>query len=197
MLKFLDGQAFSLLPSKSCFRIEGYGLLSPATGQQISDEFDVGFVHKWKIVHSWPLPLASCFILGCFWLVYSNGIPDPGKQTSQPLSRQHWSFCTLIVCSLILVSIISIFTLVFSLNAGSLWWRSSRSFLASWKLSSCLIVRRRIFLKMQDGVQKGMFVGHLSLACYWLVLQVERTCLLYNLILLSFQGRIGGFVLYI
>ena len=34
----------ALLPSKSWFRTEGYGLLAPATGQQISDWFVVGFV---------------------------------------------------------------------------------------------------------------------------------------------------------
>ena len=115
---------------------------------------------KWYIVDlcHWP---AIWFLGVC--RVYSNGIPDPGKQTSQPLSRQHWSFCTLSVRSWILVSIMSIFTLVFSLNAGSLWWRSSRSSLASWNSSSCLFVRRWISLKMQDGVQKGMSVGHLGL----------------------------------
>ena len=110
-----------------------------------------GFVLKDTVC--WPLPQDSKAWIGlswglylddkwyivdlCHWSaiwflgvcrVYSNGLPDPGKQTSQPLSRQHWSFCTLSVCSWILVSIMSIFTLVFSLNAGSLWWRSSNTF---------------------------------------------------------------------
>ena len=34
----------ALLPSKSWFRTEGYGLLAPATGQQILGWFVVGFV---------------------------------------------------------------------------------------------------------------------------------------------------------
>ena len=37
-------ERLALLPSKSWFRTEGYGLLAPATGQQISDWFVVGFV---------------------------------------------------------------------------------------------------------------------------------------------------------
>ena len=36
----------ALLPSKSWFCTEGYGLLAPATGQQISDWFVMGFVHN-------------------------------------------------------------------------------------------------------------------------------------------------------
>jgi hypothetical protein len=34
----------ALLPSKSWFRTEGYGLLAPATGQHILGWFVVGFV---------------------------------------------------------------------------------------------------------------------------------------------------------
>ena len=94
---------------------------------------------KWYIVDlcHWP----AIGFLGVCW-VYSNGIPDLGKQMSQPLSRQYWSFCTLSVSWWILVSIMSIFTLVFSLNAGSLWWRSSRPSLASMNFSSRLFLCR-------------------------------------------------------
>ena len=37
-------ERLALLPSKSWSRTEGYGLLAPATGQQISDLFVLGFV---------------------------------------------------------------------------------------------------------------------------------------------------------
>ena len=37
-------QRLALLPSKSWFCTEQYGLLAPATGQQISDWFVVGYV---------------------------------------------------------------------------------------------------------------------------------------------------------
>ena len=43
-LSSVYAKRLALLPSKSWFRIEGYGLLAPATGHQISEWFVVGFV---------------------------------------------------------------------------------------------------------------------------------------------------------